>query len=317
MTDTSAVTDAHRFAHEAMATTFQAVIAGRDRAYAQQAAAAAFAEIDRIESALSRFVDSSDIARLNQSAPGQDVRIGGDAFDCLEISAQVCRDTNGAFDVTIGPLMSCWRNPDKSPRTPSETELAEARARVGMDKVQLDRATFSVRLKTAGMRIDLGGIGKGYALDCAAEILREWDISSALIDGGDSTVMAIGHAADGKGWPLGVGGSGPDKPSIGKVYLTDVALSGSGIEVQGHHIFDPRKGEPAIGKLATWSVCPKAAIADALSTAFMVLSPPEVEDYCAAHTDTCAMLLTDGGRYTRYGDWEGRLGLELRGMSDG
>ena len=301
-----------RFAHEAMATTFEVVVAGQDGEYARQAAGEVFREIDRIEQALSRFIELSDISQINAARAGVEVRIGLRAFECLQTAARMYVETEGAFDVTIGPLMDCWRNPDKTPRTPSEAELAAARARVGMPLVEFDPKNVSVRLKADGMRLDLGGIGKGFALDKAAELLGDWGIEAALIHGGGSTVMAMGAPPGSVGWPLGVGGAGKGYPSVGKVLLRDNAVSGSGVEYQGAHIFDPRSGKPVAGKIATWAVCAGAAKADALSTAFMVMELGAIETYCAEHPGTCAMVLPkDGGkeRYTRFGPWEKLLDL--------
>ncbi len=303
----------HRFTHEAMATTFKVIIAGETRQYARQAAAAAFAEIDRVEGALSRYIESSDIAQLNRMGAGKATRIGTRAFECLQVAARVCAETRGAFDVTVGPLMACWRNPDKSLRTPTDEEIAAARERVGMHLVELDPSTFSVRLKADDMCIDLGGIGKGFALDQVVDLFADWDVESALIHS-ESTVLAVGIPPGEAGWSVGVGGSGKESPPLGKIRLEDMALSGSGIEIRGRHIFDPREGRPATGKIATWSVCLSAATADALSTAFMVLSPKEVEQYCHDHPDTCAMLLLERGgrsRYVWFGDWQASLGLQL------
>lgn len=302
----------HRFAHEAMATRFQVSVAGETRTYAQQAADAVFAEVDLVEAALSRYVESSDMARLNRLAAGRTARIGLRAFECLEIAAQVHADTGGAFDVTVGPLLACWRNPDKSPRKPSEQELTAARARVGMHLVELDPNTFSVRLKAEDMSIDLGGIGKGFALDRAAELLAEWGVGSALI-GSESTVLAVGAPPGRRGWSAAVGGADKDTPPVGKVFLRDNALSASGVYIKGRHIIDPRTGRPAAGKRAAWAVSKTGAVADALSTAFMVLSPKTVERYCLAHPGTFAMLLLESGgegRYRRFGNWDETLGLQ-------
>ena len=315
MTGESANGDVHRFAHQAMATTFTVLIAGGSAEQAGQAAHAAFTEIDRVEGALSRFIESSDVTQLNRAGAGTTVRLGVYGFECIEAAAQVHADTGGAFDVTIGPLLACWRNPDKSPRTPTEAELAAARACVGMSRLELDRATLSVRVGGDGMRVDLGGIGKGYALDQAAVILNDWDIESALISGGGSTVLALGPPPDEAGWPVGVGGSGNTVPTPWRIRLREQALSGSGLQQLGRHIFDPRTGRPTKGPRATWAVCPSAAVADALSTAFMVLSRDEVDRYCRDHADTFAMLLVEragASRHHRFGDWEADLHLEER-----
>ena len=292
-----------RFAHNAMAAPLEILVAGEDPEYAQQAAAAAFEEIDRIEQDLSRHRDTSDVARINQLSPNHPVRVGPHAFACLKAAAEIHADTAGVFDVTIGPLMACWRNPDRSLRRPSDEELAEARGRVGMHLVVLDDTAHTVAVKVEGVVVDLGGIGKGYAADCAARLLAEWEIGAAFISVGSSTVLALDPPPGKPGWAVGAGGIG-DEPHTQTVHLRNRALSGSATRVKGRHIMDPRTGRPAAAAIATWALCPKATTADALSTAFMVMRPEEVERYCERHPDTAALLVLDapgGPRRVRFG----------------
>lgn len=289
----------HRFAHEAMTTTFEIIIAGEGGAddsaeYARQAAQAAFHEIDRLEKDLSRFIESSDISRINKLGAKEPVRVSIDTFECLQLAGRLHKETGGAFDVTIGALISCWRTPDGTSGRPTAKEIAEARKRTGMERMALDAEHFTVGLDTAGVSVDLGGIGKGFALDKAAENLRDWvdegsGFEAALLSGGQSSVLAMGAPPGERGWVVTVGG---DQTVPEEVLLCDRALSGSGTRVRGRHIIDPRTGRPAEGALRAWASCPSAAVSDALSTAFMILSPAEIERYCAEHKDTWAVLLT-------------------------
>jgi len=295
-----------RAAHEAMATPFEVFIAATEPTLARQAANAAFAEIDRIEQALSRYVQSSDISRINHLAKGQATPVSECTFECLKAAARVHRETGGAFDVTIGPLMACWRDKDESLRQPGEEELAAARARVGMNLIELDEAEQTVRVKVSGVQVDLGGIGKGYAVDQAAVFLEEWGIEAALVSAGGSTVRAMDAPPGAPGWPVGVGGVGNQPHAPHELELCNKALSGSGVHVRGRHIMDPRTGRPTRGKVATWALCPTATVADALSTAFMVMTPEEVEAYCRKHLDTSAMLVLEGDidqERRRFGEW--------------
>jgi len=155
----------HRSIHTAMATTFEVVIAGETAEYARQAAAAAFGEISRVEQVLSRFLEHSDVSRINRLAPGESTRIGVEAFECLELAATIHADTAGAFDATVGPLVTLWQGARARGDTPSEEALAEARARVGMDLLELDAREYRVRVKVQGVQVDLGleyrsGVGK-------------------------------------------------------------------------------------------------------------------------------------------------------------
>jgi len=286
-----------RFSHGAMDTTFEVLVAGQDAPYARQAARAAFEELDRLEQALSRFIETSDVAQLNAAPAGQAVRLGPAAFECIEQARQVHDATGGAFDVTVGPLLACWREADGSPRRPGGQELADALGRVGMDRLTIDPAEHAVTCAVEGMCVDLGGIGKGYALDQMAELLGEWSIGAALLACGGSTALAVGPPA-GTGWRIEMSGAGAAR-------LRDRALSGSGLRLRGSHIVDPRTPRPAAGVSHAWAAAPRAAIADALSTAFMVMTAEEVESACGGDAEISAMLVAaDGGPIRRFGRWE-------------
>jgi thiamine biosynthesis lipoprotein len=293
--------EAHRFAHHAMGTFFEAVIASNDPTYAGQAARAAFKEIDRLEGLFSRFDIRSEIARLNRLQPGQSMAIGVETFDCLTMAEEIREETGGAFDVN----RRAWENRDDQDEPgeanyPPESEPAPA--------------AFSL-LETAGgyefkrlvggdgplyLDLDLGAIGKGFALDSALEVLADWDIENVLLHGGTSTALASGTAPgrkeDETGWPVGVGGGWPCLGVPNEIVLQDNALSGSGTEVKGEHILDPRTGKPARGHLAAWAIHDVAAVSDAVSTAFMVMTTAQVEVFCAAHPDVWALAVIDYGK---------------------
>jgi len=292
--DWSAVPDVHRFAHQAMATTFEVVIQYEDKSYAQQAARAAFDEVDCIEEHLSRFLETSDVTRINHLPAGQPVQLSLDTFECLKISAEISAQTRGAFDVTVGFLVDCWVDKErKRPRTPSPEELQYARDHTGMDLILFDEPTHAVALTASPVRVDLGAVGKGYAVDRMAEMLREWSIDRALIHGGFSSVLALDAPQGKAGWLVTLSHPNDRSHTLARVPLQGVSVSGSGVE-KGWHIIDPRTGEPAEGKIATWSIAPDAARADAISTAFMVMTPDEVKDYCAEHQEVRGLLIMQG-----------------------
>jgi len=275
----------HRFPHEAMTTPFEAVIAGQTSRYAAQAARAVFDEIDRIEGKLSRFIESSDVSRINRFGSEKPVRVSIETFQCLELAARVHRRTDGAFDVTA----------------------RQGEPTGGTDRVELDANQFTVRLKAADVSIDLGGIGKGFALDRAAALLEDWSIGSALIHGGASTAIAVGDMPGKDGWHVSVGSGSNRTDMTETVVVRDRAVSGSGTAARGRHIIDPRTGRSVVGRVRTWASCPSGAVADALSTAFMVMSPTDIERYCRDHTGTWAMLLTEDDlerRLIRFGNWK-------------
>ncbi len=280
-----------RFAHQAMATYFEAIIDEDDATYAGQAAQAIFAEVDRLETLLTRFRPTSDLSQVNRLQPGQSVKVTLDLFECLAIAQEIYERTGGAFDPTVGPLMNSLRGENGVLPNITNRQRTQALARVGMKRIQLDRQNLTVTIAPSAkgaheagpVGLDLGGIGKGYALDRGAEILRDWGIESALIHSGTSTAMAIGSprsSAPGDGWVLGTGAEWREAVGFGTVRIKNEALSGSSKRLKGEHILDPRTGYPAREHLAAWSFAPSAAVADALSTAFMVMSTTEVMELC-------------------------------------
>ena len=308
--DCQSIPGMKRFCHEAMATTFEVVVVYEDGRYARQAAAAAFDEVDRLEGELSRFIENSDISRINNLPANQPLRLGLDAFECLQLSCRIYAETNGAFDITIGSLLSLWRNEDGTPRTPSQEELNLACQHTGTHLLQLDEDEHTVQLLASQVQVDLGGIGKGYAVDRVAELLREWSIDIALVSGGYSSVLALDGPAGTKGWPLTLSNPDNRKQILARPCLQARALSGSGIQ-KGRHIIDPRTAQPVKNKRAAWASAPDAATADALSTAFMVMGPDEIRQYCSRHPDILAMIMLEGegkdpqkNKILHFGPWK-------------
>jgi thiamine biosynthesis lipoprotein len=291
-----------------MATTYEVIVVHEDERYARQAAAAAFEEVNRLEADLSRFIENSDISQINSLPVGRPLVLGLPAFECLEISRRLYDQTNGAFDITIGSLLKCWRSDDGKSRTPTEEQLNLARQRTGMDLLKLDAEEHTVEVLTEGVQVDLGGMGKGYAVDQMAKLLREWSIDVALVHGGYSSALALDAPPDMEGWPVTLSHPGKQKTTLAKLYFHGRALSGSGLQ-KGQHIIDPRTGRPVRAKRAAWSSAPDAATGDALSTAFMVMDPDEIKEYCRRHPDVAAMIIlqAEDGRkeeILRFGSWE-------------
>ncbi len=283
------------FSHEAMATVFEVHAAHPDQRYAAQAAQAAFDLADRLERELSRFIPSSDISRISGLAAGSTVQVGPAAMDCLVIARHMFDMTGGAFDVSIG---------------------------TGLPSLELDPEGCLVRAARSGVRIDLGGIGKGYAVDLMAELLKDWGLEQALVHGGFSSVLALEAPADLDGWPLTL--SDPAAPSriLARLSVRQTALGASGRR-KGDHIVDPRTGEPARGRRAAWVVVPRphhdagleaarldgspriapAAVADALTTAFLLLGLDDIQTLCERNPGVEAWILPEpndgGGRNPR------------------
>ena len=255
------------FHHEAMATDFAIWIAGHPADYARQAAAAAWRELDRLESELSRYIESSDIGRANRLSPGETIAIGDDALECLLVAAEVCVATNRAFDP------------------------AYASERVGgVPPFTLDPDAHTLTSHAKRLHLDLGAVGKGYALDRLAVVLREWEITSALLQSGGSTALALASPDDTPGWPVGIG----EGTSHHTLTLAHAALSGSGIAVKGAHLVNPRTDSTASRHTRVWALAPTAALSDALSTAFFVMPDAEIAAFCTAHPEIGAALDRDG-----------------------
>jgi thiamine biosynthesis lipoprotein len=285
-----AAKNASRFFHEAMATTYELFIANKTPDYARSAATDAFKLVDRLEGQLSKFISNSDVSRINRLPANQPLLLGLETFECLQISRCMFDQTKGAFDITAGALLNCVRNKDSSPRAASKDEIALALKHTGTNLLQLDQSEHTVELLIDAVQIDLGGIGKGYAVDKIAELLHEWSIDSALISGGYSSVLALNGPADAQGWPVTISNPANHGQVFARILLQARALSSSGLQ-KGQHIIDPRTALPVGDRLAAWSSAADAATADALSTAFMVMSLKEIEQYCADHPDTSAMIV--------------------------
>ena len=288
-----------RFSHQAMATTFEAFLCHPRPAYAAQAAHEAFEVLDRLEQQLSRFLGPSDVSRINGATPGDPVLVGQETFECL-LQARAAHDrTGGTFDVTAG----AWAP------APQEGPTAH-RPQMGMDQVRLDERTMTVTRLERHVQLDLGAIGKGYALDKMAQVLDRWGITTALLHGGASTALAMEPPEGFKGWPVTISCPFQAHRRLASVELRCAALSGSA-QVRHTHIVDPRTGLYPTDQPATWSYAPCGALADALSTAFVVMRPAEVAAICAQDPGIGALLVlrsAKGGSTCQaksFGNWLG------------
>src|SRR5258708_28442671 len=191
-------------ARHAMATRFEIVLHGPDPAQLRAAGEEALDEIDRLEARLSLFRESSEIAHLNARAAHEPVRVTPALFGLLTHAQQLYRETEGAFDITIAPLVRCWGFMKGSGQVPDANDLASARLRVGMNLVVLKPADRTVRFSRPGVMLDLGAIGKGYAIERAADILRDAGVASALLHGGTSSVYALGRPPEAEFWSVAI-----------------------------------------------------------------------------------------------------------------
>jgi FAD:protein FMN transferase len=269
-----------------MATRFEIVLHGDDPVALRAAGEEALAEIERIEAQLSLYRNTSEIAHVNARAAREPVRVSPEVFRLLEQAHRLSTETEGAFDVTVAPLVRCWGFMGGTGQLPTPEAVAEARGKAGMHLLELNGAEFTVRFAREGMMLDLGALGKGYAIERAAEILRENGVPSAILHGGTSTVHAIGRMPHGQAWKIAIERP-PDSPEASPTVLTVVSLKDEAMSVSAvwgrsfkagektyGHVIDPRTGSPTDAALLSAIILPSATETDALSTALLTLGPP-------------------------------------------
>ena len=298
-----------RLGWRAMATAFEMLLP-LETPNAIEAGREAFELLDALEDQLTVYRDRSEVSRLNRQAARQAVRVEAGLFGLLDLARQVHADTGGAFDVAIGSLIKAWGFFRGPRRVPPESEIQEALSVAGMVHVSFDGERRAIRYLRPGVEINLGSIGKGYALDCMADRLASGGVIHALIHGGSSSIVARGDAhGDGRGWAVRIRHPVDGSSHLAEVRLRNRALGTSAatfqhLEHQGRqlgHILDPRTGWPASGVASASAIAPSGALADALSTAFYVGGVDLARRYCEAHPSVGAILLPEGGPLTVFG----------------
>jgi thiamine biosynthesis lipoprotein len=289
----------------AMACRFEVLLSGEDHRHTA-AARDALAEADRLEAAWSIFRDDSVVAIVNRTAAGAPATVDDESFGLLVRARELWQRTDGAFDVTTTPLSRCWGFLRREGGVPAPSELAAARAIVGLDHVALDAAARTVRFARPGIEINLGAIGKGAAVDAIAAVLAQRGVRHALVSAAGSSARAVGGRAG--GFTVDLTSPLADRP-LARLRLRGGALGTSGIGHQSivqdgrrfSHVIDPRTGWPAAGVVSASVVAADATTADALSTAMLIGGPALAERYCAAHPGTLVLLTTDDLRTVRFG----------------
>jgi thiamine biosynthesis lipoprotein len=264
-----------------MGVPFRIVLYAADQPAADAAAAAAFARIGQLNDVFSDYDTDSELSRLSQtSGQGQAVKVSDDLWRLLERSQQLAEDTGGAFDITCGPVVSFWRKARREQKLPDATKIKEARRAVGYDKLRLDERSHTAELLVPYMRLDLGAIAKGYAVDEALKTLRARGIRSCLVSGGGD--MAVSEAPPGKkGWRIELAPLDVTNAPKEFVSLKNEALATSGdifqhVEINGvrySHIVDPRTGVGLTDHSLVVVIAKDCTTADSLATAVSVLGP--------------------------------------------
>lgn len=290
--------DTLRLTTRAMACDFSVIMNPSSRNHVMDASAV-LDLIHDLESQLTVYRDESEVSSINRLAAQREVKVENRLFELLNQAKRLNNETDGCFDLTTGTLIALWRRCRENRTIPEENEIAECLQHVGMHHVLLSDDRATVRFGNQGTEINLGAIGKGYALDRAGELTSELGIDAWLLHGGHSSVKAQGDHNQTGGWPVGIGNPLFTKQRLGTLLLRNQAMSTSGSNIQYFrhggkrygHILNPKTGWPADGTLSVTVLAPSAAVADALSTAFFVGGRELAQEYCSSHTEIGAILI--------------------------
>jgi FAD:protein FMN transferase len=294
----------YEFQQAEMGVPFRIVLYASSRNAAEGAAAAAFARIKQINDVMTDYDSDSELSRLSQtSGQNQDVPVSPELWIVLARAQDLAERSHGAFDVTVGPYVNLWRFARRQGALPDPNRLAKARAAVGYTKMQLDAQRHTVRLLVPNMRLDLGGIAKGYAVDQALRTLGHFGITNALVSGGGDMAMS-GPPPDKPGWrielpPLDASNAPPARYLI----VSHVGVSTSGdqfqrLEIDGKrysHIVDPRTGIGLTDHRLVTVIAPDDFTADGLTKVMSVLDPKDALKFIAKIPDACVRIVRQPG----------------------
>ncbi len=291
-----------------MGTRFQVTLYAADEAAATRGAKAAFARIAALDAMMSDYRSDSELMRLCEKAGGPPVHVSKDLFFVLSRAQEVSSLSGGAFDVTVGPIVRLWRHARRTQQMPDPQKLAHALSLVGYQYVRLNKANQTVQLLRSGMRLDLGGIAKGYAADAALDVLKQQGIIQALVAAGGDIAVS-GPPPGRKAWRIGIAPlEDPGRKPSRYLLLHDAAVSTSGdfeqhVVINGQrysHIVNPKTGVGIVGQRSVTVVAPHGILADSLTKIPSVLGPerglPLIEQVPGAAASM--VLKTDGGQKT-------------------
>jgi thiamine biosynthesis lipoprotein len=298
---TAMAADPMRFEFEQphMGTKFRIVLYAPDKQTAERASTAAFERVAELNRIMSDYDPKSELMQLCQKFDQPDhpaVKVSPDLFFVLKTGQDLAKASDGAFDMTVGPVVKLWRIARRTQKMPDEKELAEARSKVGYTKMELNEKDSTVRLLTPGMRLDLGGIAKGYAADEAQAVLKKHGLTSALVAAGGD--IAVSDAPPGSnGWKIDVAPLTKDSPRRTLV-LQNAGVSTSGdaeqfVEINGvrySHIVDPKTGLGLTGRRSVTVIAKKGIDSDSMTKAVMIL-PPEKALALVEKSDFAAALI--------------------------
>jgi thiamine biosynthesis lipoprotein len=290
-----------------MACVYSIVVYGHDLAPLRQIVNAAFDEVDRIDRLMSHYKKESELSRVNREAARSPVKVDAELFDFIAECLRYSRESDGAFDITVGPLMKAWGFFRGEGRLPSDAELEEARGRIGYQHVVLNLKERTIFFDRPGVELDLGGIAKGYAVDRAVAVLKQHGVRSAFVSAGGSTIYGLGSPPGKTAWEVEV-----QDPVDHNRIATTVRLKGQALSVSGSyekffeldgvrysHVMDPRTGRPVQGVLSVAVITGNGVDGDALDNVFYALGVEQSEVYLKqfSASEVIFFLPEAGGRW--------------------
>jgi thiamine biosynthesis lipoprotein len=292
-----------------MGTLFKVTLYAADEETANKASKAAFARVADLNRIMSDYDPSSELMQLCAKAGGDPVKVSEELFFVLSKADEVSRKSDGAFDVTVGPVVRLWRQARKEKKMPDAEKLEQARALVGYKNVKLDEKNRTVQLLKADMRLDLGGIAKGYAADEILAVLKKHGITRALAAAGGDIAVS-GPPPDAKGWKIEIAALGEDDARAARtLILRDAGVSTSGdaeqyVEIDGKrysHIVDPKTGIGLVGRMSATVVAKNGITADSHTKIIAVLGTEKGFPIIEATDGTSARFvrLTDKNTETK------------------
>ena len=296
--------------HESMGTVFTVAVYGRDRTFLSEVVEQVFEELDRLDEQMSNYKPESELSAINREAPSHPVVVEPGLFHLLEISVHRSEQTDGAFDITVGPLMKLWGFFRGRGRLPTKAEIAQVLERVGYQHLKLDAERRTIRFDEPGVEIDLGGIAKGYAVDRAVDILRSNGITSALVSSGTSSIYALGSPPGAHGWKITLRDPYDARKPADVIHLQNYSLSTSGsyerfFEIGGKnycHIMNPHTGWPVQGMLSAAVLAATGTDTDGRSAGCFVMGVERTRKYLATNPNIAVIFYLpteEPGQYKR------------------
>ena len=294
--------------HESMGTIFTVAVYGRDRTFLSEVVEQVFEEVDRLDEQMSNYKPESELSVINREAASHPVIVEPGLFHLLEICVQRSEQTDGAFDITVGPLMKSWGFFRGRGRLPTEAELSEVLKHVGYRHIKLDAERRTIRFDESGIDIDLGGIAKGYAVDRAIDILRSNGITCALVSSGTSSIYALGSPPGAHGWKITLRDPYDAHKPADVIHLQNWSLSTSGsyerfFEIEGKnycHIMNPHTGWPVQGVLSAAVLAATGTDTDGRSAGCFVMGVDGTRKYLATQPNLAVIFYLPTGKRGEY-----------------